>query len=85
MRIQLAAIAGVLSLAVLAPGGASASTQIQYGVQDDAWLAYGPESPAQRIQILQRLGVDLVRLTLRWNKGGAERSRRPARPGRSRL
>jgi hypothetical protein len=67
MRIQLAAIVGVLLLALLAPAGASASTHIQYGVQDDAWLLYGPEAPAKRIQILQRLGVDVVRLTLRWD------------------
>jgi hypothetical protein len=52
----------------LAPGGAPASARIQYGVQDDAWLLYGPPaSPAQRVQTLQRLGVDLVRLTLRWD------------------
>jgi hypothetical protein len=68
MRIRLAAIIGVLCVALLAPGGASASSHIQYGVQDDAWLLYGPpDSPAQRIQTLQRLGVDLVRLTLRWD------------------
>jgi hypothetical protein len=36
-------------------------------VQDDAWMLYGPETPAKRIQILQRLGVDVVRLTLRWD------------------
>jgi hypothetical protein len=68
LRIQLAAIVGVCALALLAPAGASASTHIQYGVQDDAWLLYGPEPPAERIQILQRLGVDLVRLTLRWDR-----------------
>ena len=67
MKIRCAVIVGVLSLALLAPGGASASSHIQYGVQDDAWLLYGPEPPAQRIQILQRLGVDVVRLTLRWD------------------
>lgn len=67
MRIQLAAIAGVLSLALFVPVGANASSHIQYGVQDDAWLLYGPEAPAKRIQILQRLGVDIVRLTLRWD------------------
>src|ERR671931_2510226 len=67
MRIQLAAIVGALSLVLLAPASASASTHIQYGIQDDAWLLYGPDSPAKRIQILQRLGVDLVRLTLRWD------------------
>jgi hypothetical protein len=68
MRIRLAAIIGVLCLALLAAGGAAASSHIQYGVQDDAWLLYGPPaSPAARIQTLQRLGVDLVRMTLRWD------------------
>jgi hypothetical protein len=67
MRIQLAAIAGVLTLFLFVPVGANASTHIQYGVQDDAWLLYGPEAPARRIQVLQQLGVDLVRLTLRWD------------------
>ena len=70
MRTRLAAIVALLCLALLASGGAgaSASTHIQYGVQDDAWLLYGPPaSPAQRVQTLQRLGVDLVRLTLRWD------------------
>jgi hypothetical protein len=67
MRIRLAAIVGVLCLALVASGGASGSTHIQYGIQDDAWILYGPEAPAKRVQILQKLGVDLVRLTLRWD------------------
>jgi hypothetical protein len=67
VRFQLAALAGVLTLALFIPTGASASNHVQYGVQDDAWLLYGPEAPAKRIQILQRLGVDIVRLTLRWD------------------
>jgi hypothetical protein len=68
LRILLAAIVALLCVALFAPGRASASTHIQYGVQDDAWLLYGPPaSPAQRVQTLQRLGVDLVRLTLRWD------------------
>jgi hypothetical protein len=67
MKIHAAAVVGALVLILLVPAGASASTHIQYGVQDDAWLLYGPEAPAKRIQILQRLGVDIVRLTLRWD------------------
>ena len=67
MKIHVAALVVGLALALLVPAGASASRQIQYGVQDDAWLLYGPEAPAKRIQILQRLGVDVVRLTLRWD------------------
>jgi len=57
----------VAAVAVFAAAGAGASSRIQYGVQDDAWLLYGPEPPAQRIEILQRLGVDVVRMTLRWD------------------
>jgi hypothetical protein len=67
MRLQIAALLGVTLIALLAPGRADASSRVQYGVQDDAWLLYGPETPTQRIQILQRLGVDMVRMTLRWD------------------
>ena len=67
MKIQLAALAAVMSVALLVPFGAQGSTHVQYGVQDDAWLLYGPEAPAKRIEILQQLGVDIVRLTLRWD------------------
>ena len=68
-----------MSLVLLAPSGAAASPRIQYGIQDDAWLLYGPpDSPAQRVQTLQRLGVDLVRLTLRWD-AVAQRAPKDAR------
>ena len=83
MRLQHGAVVAVITLALLAPAGAGASTHVQYGVQDDAWLLYGPESPAQRIQILQRLGVDIVRLTLRWDAVAAAApadARNPADP-----
>src|SRR5436190_5406814 len=83
MKLRFAGIVGVLSLALLLPGGASASSHIQYGVQDDAWLLYGPEPPAQRIEILQRLGVDIVRLTLRWDtvaKSAPADARNPSDP-----
>lgn len=53
--------------ALVAPAGAGASSRVHYGIQDDAWLLYGPEPPAQRIEILQRLGVDTVRMTVRWD------------------
>jgi hypothetical protein len=61
-------VLAVTACALLAgAGGANASSGIRYGIRDDAWLLYGPEPPAQRIQILQRLGVDVVRMTLRWD------------------
>ena len=83
MRMQLAVIAGVLVTALVVPVGANASSRAQYGVQDDAWIIYGPEAPAKRIQILQQLGVDIVRLTLRWDtvaKNAPADPRDPADP-----
>jgi hypothetical protein len=80
VRFHLAAIVGVLALALLAPGGASASTRIQYGVQDDAWLLYGPEPLETRIQILQRLGVDIVRQTIRWDAVAKSAPAEPRNP-----
>ena len=81
MRIRLAAIIGVSCLALLASGGVSASSHIQYGVQDDAWLLYGPPaSPAARIQTLQRLGVDLVRMTVRWDTVASKAPADPRNP-----
>jgi polysaccharide biosynthesis protein PslG len=65
--VGLLTLLAVAACALLAPGGANASSRVQYGIQDDAWLLYGPEPPAQRIQILQQLGVDTVRMTLRWD------------------
>jgi hypothetical protein len=64
---RLSALLAVAACVLLGPAGAGASSRVQYGIQDDAWLLYGPETPAQRIEILQRLGVDTVRMTLRWD------------------
>jgi hypothetical protein len=71
----------LLCVAALAPGSAAASTHIQFGVQDDAWLLYGPPAePAQRVQTLQQLGVDLVRLTLRWDTVATKAPAHPRDP-----
>jgi hypothetical protein len=53
---------GVLVLA--APGTANASSFVRYGVQDDAWLSYGPGTLEDRLQQLDDLGVDVVRVTI---------------------
>ena len=44
-----------------------ASNSIKYGIQDDAWLEFGPGKLNQRVETLKRLGVPLVRFTLHWN------------------
>jgi hypothetical protein len=67
-----------LAPAVAAPAAADASTSIRYGVQDDAWLASGPGTVSERVERLQRLGVQIVRYTVRWDQVAR---RAPTTPG----
>lgn len=69
------AAAGAAALALAAP--ASAAPGARYGIQDDAWLLGGPGSLERRIDVLERLGVDIVRYTLRWDEVARRRPRRP--------
>ncbi len=48
------------------PAPATASPSIRYGIQDDAWLAYGPGTVDERVATLDGMGVKLVRFTLNW-------------------
>lgn len=49
-------------------GPASASPRVQFGIQDDAWLEFGPGKLADRVAKLDQLGVDVVRVTLNWHR-----------------
>ena len=53
---------------------------IQYGIQDDAWLESGPGTLDQRLATFKRLGVPLVRFTLRWNEIARRRPKNPTSP-----
>ena len=57
--VLLAVVAAALS----APS-AHASPYIRYGIQDDAWLQWGPGTLDQRLAKLQSLGVDVTRVTI---------------------
>jgi len=71
-------IAALVAAVVLAGGAtANASPGAQYGIQDDAWLMYGPGTLAERVTTLQGLGVGIVRFTLRWD---AVAPAKPAQP-----
>ena len=59
--LLLAALAA-LALPALAP----ASPSLRVGIQDDAWLQYGPGTLADRLDRLDALGVDVVRVTINW-------------------
>ena len=71
------AAAVVALVALIVSARADASPYVAYGVQDDAWLLAGPGTLDERLTKLDELGVDLVRVNLRWNEIAA---RRPARP-----
>lgn len=65
----LASLAAAL-LAGLALTGAQAANgprDVRFGVNDDAWLAHGPGTLESRVTELTRLGVDVVRYTVRWD------------------
>jgi hypothetical protein len=73
----------VLLLAVAACVVASsvqASRGVRYGIQDDAWLEAGPGTLDQRLATFKRLGVPLVRFTLRWNEIARRRPADPTSP-----
>ena len=61
LSIVVAAVFAILA------GSASASTSIRYGVQDDAWLRYGPGTLNARLDRLQSLGVEVVRINVIWS------------------
>jgi hypothetical protein len=59
--------AAVAALALLLAAPASAASGARFGIQDDAWLLYGPGTLPQRVATLEHLGAGIVRLTLRWD------------------
>ncbi|HKB95128.1 MAG TPA: hypothetical protein VKC62_12975 [Gaiellaceae bacterium] len=77
LAILAAACAAAASLAAV-PARASAGAQ--FGIQDDAWLMDGAGSMSDRIATLQRIGVKLVRFTLRWDQVATSRPAAPRDP-----
>jgi hypothetical protein len=74
-RLGLFAAAG-LTLAL--PATAASSPNLRSGIQDDAWLESG--SLDSRLAILDRLGPDVVRYTLRWDLIARKRPARATNP-----
>jgi len=67
MRIVVAVFLLACVLAV-APGSAGAQPGVQFGIQDDAWLEFGPGTLQQRVAKLDKMGFDAVRVTLGWHE-----------------
>jgi hypothetical protein len=64
----------------VAASSSQASRSVQYGIQDDAWLEFGPGKLNQRLATFKRLGVPLVRFTLHWNQIAVRRPKHPTSP-----
>jgi hypothetical protein len=73
-------VAAALAAALLAAAPAEASPSAQFGIQDDAWLLYGPGTVSQRLATLDRLGVRLVRFTVRWDQVAPTKPAAPRSP-----
>ena len=66
--------------AFLLPAATAASPSVRDGVQDDAWLQYGPGTFDGRLEQLQSLGVDVVRVTIDWRVTQRAASSHRSRP-----
>jgi hypothetical protein len=73
-------VALVVASVCVASSPAHAAGGIRYGIQDDAWLEFGPGTLDQRLATFERLGVPLVRFTLHWNAVARRRPADPASP-----
>ena len=64
---RLCTVFAAVFVAAIAATSAFAGTSVSYGIQDDAWLRYGPGTVEERVATLQGLGLDIVRVTVRWD------------------
>ena len=80
-RLAITAALGA-ALTLLLAAQASASSTARMGIQDDAWLRFGPGTLDGRLEMLDGLGVKLVRFTVVWNEVARTKPRR--RSGRTR-
>jgi hypothetical protein len=65
MRILVAVLVLACAFGV-ATDRAEAAKGVQFGIQDDAWLEFGPGRLSDRVAKIDRLGLDVVRVTLNW-------------------
>ncbi len=67
--MKRAVAVSLATLACVLAGTAVAAPSVRYGIQDDAWLEFGTDEPiAARAKRLKALGLDVVRVTLRWSE-----------------
>ncbi len=74
-RLVLICAPAAAAAALFAPAAAPAPG-VRFGIQDDAWLMYGAGTLSQRLDLLQRLGADVVRFSIHWNDVAATQPQR---------
>jgi hypothetical protein len=80
MRRLLTAAALVAIATLLLAAQASATPTARMGIQDDAWLRWGPGTLDSRLATLDELGVKTVRFTLLWSDVAKRKPSRPLDP-----
>ena len=65
---RLCTVLAAIFVAAIAATRAFAGTSVSYGIQDDAWLQFGPGTVEQRVATLKGLGLGVVRVTVRWDQ-----------------
>lgn len=55
-------------LAAVFAAPAHATPAVKYGIQDDNYILNGPGKLTQRLDTIDKLGVDMVRFTIRWDE-----------------
>ena len=76
--VLLAATSLLLALTTASP--AFASSRVQYGLADDAWLLDGPGTLESRVTRLDQMGTRIVRFTLRWDEIAPTKPATPTDP-----
>jgi hypothetical protein len=80
MRRGVVAVVLLTVLALLPVAHSASSPSPAFGIQDDAWLMYGPGTLSARLATLDSLGTRLVRFTLRWDQVAPSRPAAPREP-----
>jgi hypothetical protein len=68
MRVVVSLVLAAACASAATAQPARAATDVRFGIQDDAWLEGGPGRISDRAATLQRMGLDVVRITLDWSK-----------------
>jgi len=78
-RLAITAALGA-ALTLLLAAQASASSTARTGIQDDAWLRFGPGTLDKRLDTLDGIGVKLVRFTVVWSEVARTKPTNPRNP-----